>query len=171
MLSDVTHKSYWPLRLWSFDKPYQYIGGAGGYGIGYAAPAALGAAVANRKYGRLSVNIQDDGDLMYANGVLWTSAHHQIPLLSIMHNNRCYHQELMHIQRMANRHNRGVDRCTIGTSITSPNIDYAKIAQGMGVYGDGPITDPKDLGPALTRAIAVVKNGGPAVVDVVTDPR
>ena len=62
-----------PLRLWNFDKYYQYIGGSGGAGVGYGAPAALGAAVANKKYGRLSVNIQNDGDLMYAPGVLWTS--------------------------------------------------------------------------------------------------
>ena len=44
---------------------------------------------------------------MYAPGVLWTAAHHRIPLLSVMHNNRAYHQEVMHIQRMANRHQRG----------------------------------------------------------------
>ena len=66
---------------------------AGGEGIGYGAPAAAGAALANRKYGRLTVNIQDDGDLMYAPGYLWTAAHHKIPLLSVMHNNRAYHQE------------------------------------------------------------------------------
>lgn len=171
LVSDVTHASYWPLRLWSFDKHHQYIGGAGGYGIGYGAPAALGAAVANRKYGRLSVNIQDDGDLMYANGVLWTSAHHHIPLLSVMHNNRAYHQELMHVQRMANRHSRGLDRTVIGTTITNPNVDYSKVAQGMGIYGEGPISDPKDLGPAIKRALDVVKRGEPALVDVVTQGR
>ena len=171
LATDPTHMSYWPLRLWNFDKHHQYIGGAGGYGIGYAAPAALGAAIANRKYGRLTVAIQDDGDLMYSNGVLWTSAHHQVPLLSVMHNNRAYHQERMHLQRMANRHSRGIDRTGIGCEITRPNIDYAKVAQGMGVYGDGPITDPKDLGPAIKRALAVVKKGEPALVDVVTQPR
>jgi acetolactate synthase I/II/III large subunit len=171
LASDVTHSSYWALRLWNFEKHYQYIGGAGGYGIGYAAPAALGAAIANKKYGRLTVAIQDDGDLMYANGVLWTSAHHQVPLLSVMHNNRAYHQELMHVQRMADRRNRGLDRCVIGTAITDPNVDYAKVAQGMGVYGEGPISDPKELGPALKRAIEVVKRGEPALVDVVTDGR
>jgi acetolactate synthase I/II/III large subunit len=171
LVSDVTHSSYWALRLWNFEKHYQYIGGAGGYGIGYAAPAALGAAIANKKYGRLTVAIQDDGDLMYANGVLWTSAHHQVPLLSVMHNNRAYHQELMHVQRMADRRSRGLDRCVIGTAITDPNVDYAKIAQGMGVYGEGPISDPKELGPALKRAIQVVKRGEPALVDVVTDGR
>jgi thiamine pyrophosphate-dependent acetolactate synthase large subunit-like protein len=96
----------WPQRLWNFDKHYQYIGGSGGAGVGYGAPAALGGAIANRQYGRLSVNIQNDGDLMYAPGVLWTSAHHRVPLLTVMHNNRAYHQEIMHIQRMANRHQR-----------------------------------------------------------------
>jgi len=171
LVSDPLFQGFWPLRLWSFDKHYQFIGGAGGYGVGYNAPAALGAAIANRKHGRLSVSIQADGDLMYANGVLWTSAHHKIPLLSVMHNNRAYHQELMHVQRMADRHSRGIDNCNIGTMLTNPNVDFSKIAQGMGVYGEGPISDPKDLGPALKRAIDVVKRGEPALVDVITQPR
>ena len=50
-------------------------------------------------------------------------------------------------------------------------IDFAKIAQGMGVQSQGPITDPKDLGPAIKRAIEVVKRGEPALIDVVTQPR
>ena len=103
--------------------------------MGYLAPATVGAALANKKHGRLSVSIQSDGDLMMANGVLWTAAHHRIPLLTVMHNNRAYHQEIMQLQRVANQHNRGVDidRCKIGTAIENPNIDYAKLAQSMGV--------------------------------------
>jgi thiamine pyrophosphate-dependent acetolactate synthase large subunit-like protein len=161
----------WAQRLWTFDKHYQHIGGSGGAGVGYGAPAALGAAVANKKYGRLSVNIQNDGDLMYAPGVLWTSAHHGIPLLSVMHNNRAYHQEVMHLQRMANRHQRGITTAEIGTTIKNPNIDYAAMARSMGVHGEGPITDPNDLGPALKRALDAVAGGQPALVDVVTQPR
>jgi thiamine pyrophosphate-dependent acetolactate synthase large subunit-like protein len=161
----------WALRLWNFDKHSQYIGGSGGAGVGYGAPASVGAALANKKHGRLSVNIQNDGDLMYAPGVMWTAAHHQIPLLSVMHNNRAYHQEVMHIQRMANRHQRGITRAGIGTTITDPNIDFATVARGMGVHGEGPISDPKDLGPAIKRALDVVSRGEPALVDVVTQPR
>jgi thiamine pyrophosphate-dependent acetolactate synthase large subunit-like protein len=98
LLSDVNpFFSNWPTRLWDFEKHHNYIGGHGAYGVGYGAPAATGAALANRKYGRISVNIQCDGDLNYAPAVLWTAAHHHIPLLSIMHNNRAYHQELMYI--------------------------------------------------------------------------
>ena len=172
LVSDVSPwVSRWPQRLWSFDKYYQFIGGPGAYGIGYGAPAAVGAALANRKYGRLSVNIQGDGDLMYAPGVLWTAAHHNIPLLSIMHNNRGYQQEVMLVQQMADEHNRGITRAGIGTTITDPNIDYAGLAKSLGVHGEGPITDPAELGPAIKRAIEVVKRGEPALIDLVTQPR
>jgi acetolactate synthase I/II/III large subunit len=171
LVSETNFISDWPLRLWSFDKYHQYIGGAGGAGVGYGSPAAVGAALANKKHGRLTVNIQNDGDMMYAPGVLWTAAHHRIPILNVMHNNRAYHQEVMHIQRMANRHQRGVTRAGIGTTIVDPNIDYSKVAQGLGWYAEGPITNPSDLGPALKRAIAMVKSGQPALVDVVTQPR
>jgi acetolactate synthase I/II/III large subunit len=158
-------------RLWNVDKHYQTIAGGGAAGVGYGAPASVGAALANRKYGRLSVSIQNDGDLMYAPGVLWTAAHHRIPLLSVMHNNQAYHQEVMHIQRMANRHQRGITNAGIGTTITDPNVDYATVARGMGIHGEGPVTDPKDLGPAIRRALESVQRGEPALVDVVTQPR
>ncbi|HYR87368.1 MAG TPA: thiamine pyrophosphate-binding protein [Terriglobia bacterium] len=161
----------WPQRFWTIDKHYQFIGGPGGYGVGYCAPAATGAALANKKYGRLSVNFQPDGDLMYAPGVLWTAAHHRIPLLSIMHNNRAYHQEVMHLQRMSNRHQRGIERAGVGTTLQDPDINYAQLAKSMGLYAEGPIGDPKDLGPAIKRAIAAVKRGEPALLDVVTQPR
>jgi acetolactate synthase-1/2/3 large subunit len=171
LVSLLRHFSWWPLRLWPFDKHYQYIGIQGGGGVGYNAPASVGAALANKKHGRLSVSIQDDGDLLFGPTVLWTAAHHHIPLLSVMHNNRAYHEELMHVQRMANRHNRGIDRAHIGTTFENPTVDFAKLAQGLGVYAEGPITDPNEIAPALKRAIAVVKRGEPALVDVVTQPR
>jgi thiamine pyrophosphate-dependent acetolactate synthase large subunit-like protein len=103
--------------------------------------------------------------------VLWTAAHHGIPLLSVMNNNRAYHQEVMHVQRMCNARNRGVDRGRLGSEITNPDIDYAKMASGLGVHAEGPITDPDALGPALERAIEVVKSGAPALIDVVTQVR
>src|SRR5882672_358060 len=163
--------SGWPGRLWNFDTHYRYIGGQGAGAMGYGAPAAVGAALANRKHGRLSVNIQTDGDLNYAPGVLWTAVHHKIPLLTIMHNNRGYHQEVMFIQRMASERNRGADRAHIGTTLREPNIDYARMAQAYGMHGEGPIADPKDLAPAIARGLERVRGGEPALVDVVTQPR
>jgi acetolactate synthase I/II/III large subunit len=171
LVSPTAQVSFWPKYLWNFEKTYQFLGDGGGTGIGYAAPASVGAALANKNTGRLSVAIQPDGDLMMTIGALWTAAHHKIPLLSVVHNNRAFHQELMHVQRLANRHMRGIDRCHIGTTLREPFIDFAKVAEGMGVRAEGPITDPGDLGPALARAIKVVKSGEPALVDVVTQGR
>jgi acetolactate synthase I/II/III large subunit len=171
LVSNCQFVSRWPLRLWDFNKHYHYIGGEGGYGVGYGAPAAVGAALANRKHGRLTVSIQNDGDLMFAPGVLWTAAHHRIPLLIVMHNNRAYHQELMQVQMMADRHQRGITNASIGSVLLDPAIDYSKLAQGLGLHAEGPISDPAQLAPAIRRAIEVVKGGNPALIDVLTQPR
>ncbi|HEV2550982.1 MAG TPA: thiamine pyrophosphate-dependent enzyme [Stellaceae bacterium] len=162
---------YWPQRLWSTDRRYRFNGNSGGFGIGYNAPGALGAALANRSHGRLSVAIQGDGDLMFAPGTLWTAAHHRIPILYVMHNNRAYHQEYMYVQDMAGRHMRGIENAHVGTTLRDPEIDFATVAKGFGVYAEGPISDPKELGPALKRAIAVVKRGEPALLDTIVEPR
>ena len=70
-----------------------------------------------------------------------------------------------------NRNQRGIDKAHIGTTIDNPFVDYAKLAQSMGVWATGPISDPGDIGPALKKALEVVKTGEPALVDLVTQPR
>ena len=171
LASDDTFQGLWAHRLWDMRKYYHMVGGGGGYGVGYTTPGAIGAALANRKYGRLTVAVTGDGDLMMSPGSLWTAAKHKIPILIVVHNNRAYFQEYMHLQVMANRHNRDIHTAKIGTEIADPNIDYAKMAQSFGLYGEGPIRDPADLGPALQRAVAVVKKGEPALIDVVAQGR
>jgi acetolactate synthase I/II/III large subunit len=167
--------SNWPNRLWPIDKYYQWLGRSGGYGVGYGAPASVGAALANRDLGRFSVSIQSDGDLMYAPGVLWTAAKHKIPLLAVMHNNRAWHQEVMHVQRLSNFRDRvantGGDLGPVGTSIMNPDIEYHKLAESMGWWAKGPIKDPKDLAPALKEAVKIVQAGQPALLNVWTQPR
>jgi acetolactate synthase I/II/III large subunit len=88
-----------------------------------------------------------------------------------MFNNRAWHQEVMHLERMAARRERDADRAKIGTLIEKPYIDFGKLAESLGVHGEGPITDPTALAPALARAIKVVKSGRPALVDVVCQGR
>ncbi len=171
-----SHASFnWPQRLWPMEKHYHWTGTSGGYGVGWGAAASVGGALANRDEGRFSVAIQSDGDLMYAPGVLWTAARHKIPLLSVVHNNRGYHQEVMHVQRLANFRNRvanlGNDLGPIGTSIMNPDIEYQKLAESMGWRAKGPIKDPAELGPALKEAVAVVKSGQPALLNVWSQPR
>jgi thiamine pyrophosphate-dependent acetolactate synthase large subunit-like protein len=92
-------------------------------------------------------------------------------MLTVMHNNRGYHQEVMFVTTMAARANRDVTRAGIGTKLTEPNIDYATMAKGYGMQGIAPITDPNDIAPALKRAVEIVKSGEPVLVDTVTQGR
>ena len=167
--------SGWPERFFKIDKHYQWIGGSGGAGQGYGIPASVGAAHAHKAFGRLAIGIVGDGDSMYAPGALWTAVRHQIPLLAIIHNNRGYHQEVMHVQRMSNRRNRiannGKDFGPLGTRIENPNIDYASLAKSMGMQAFGPVNDPSELGATLKKAVQVAKAGEPVLVDAVMQPR
>jgi acetolactate synthase I/II/III large subunit len=167
----VSDRIPWARRLWPATDYHHMLGGSGAQGVGYAAPAALGVALANKSKGLFTVTFQPDGDLMYSPGILWTAAYHKIPVLFVMHNNRAYHQEVMHLQRMAALHKRRPDRAWIGNVIDNPAIDYAKLAQAQGVWAEGPIEDPSKLGAALKRAVDVVKKGAPALVDVVCQGR
>ncbi|PWU11073.1 MAG: thiamine pyrophosphate-binding protein [Terriglobia bacterium] len=159
------------VQLWEHNKPYSYLGGQGAGGMGYGAPACVGAALAAKARNRLVVNIQTDGDLNYAPGVLWTAVHHKLPMLTVMHNNRAWHQEYMFIEYMAGVRGRGAERAHIGSTLRDPHIDYAKMAAGYGMAAEGPITDPAKLSAALKRGVASAKRGEPYLIDVITQPR
>jgi thiamine pyrophosphate-dependent acetolactate synthase large subunit-like protein len=167
----VSDRIPWAQQLWPTTQYHHMLGGAGAQGVGYAAPGALGVALANKSKGLFTVTFQPDGDLMYCPGTLWTAAYHKIPILYVMHNNRGYHQEVMHLQRMAALHKRRPDQAWIGNMLDKPAIDFAKLAQAQGVWAEGPIEDPAQLGAALRRAAAVVKSGAPALIDVVCQGR
>jgi acetolactate synthase-1/2/3 large subunit len=159
------------MGLWQHNKPYSYLGGQGAGGMGYGLGACTGAALAARSRGRIVINVQTDGDLNYTPGALWSAVHHELPMLTVMHNNRAWHQELMFIQYLAGVRGRGTDRGHIGTSLRDPFIDYAKLADGYGMKAEGPIDDPTQLAAALARGVETVKNGEPYLIDVITQPR
>jgi thiamine pyrophosphate-dependent acetolactate synthase large subunit-like protein len=130
----------------------------------------VGAALANKKLGRLTIGTTGDGSFNLAPGVMWTAAQQQLPLLMIVHNNGGYHQEVMHLQRMADQRSRKFEHGN-GCTFDNPLPDYAKLAESYGCYAEGPISDPKEVGPALKRALAVVRKGEPAFVDFIMQPR
>ncbi|MGH7774624.1 MAG: thiamine pyrophosphate-binding protein [Candidatus Binatia bacterium] len=162
----------WARRLWDFTKPNQYLGASGGAGVGYGSGAAIGAALALKGTGKLAVNIQADGDLLMTSSSLWTAAKHRIPLLIVMHNNQSYYNSEEHGIEVAKSRKRPVENAGIGTHVDDPAVNFAKMAECFGVYGEGPIQRTADLRPALERALKVVKEKKlPALVDVVAEPR
>ncbi len=159
----------WARKLWDFDKPYRHPGKS--LGTATQIGISLGVALAHKGTGRLVVDIQPDGDLMFDAGALWVAAKHEIPLLVVMFNNRAYYNDWEHQIRMARLRDTPEERAHIGMDLFGPEPDFAGLARSMGWYGEGPIDQGKDIGPALARAIAEVEAGRPALVDTITQPR
>ncbi len=132
--------SAWPSRLWDFDKPYRYASGLDGWGRGGSAGVAIGAALAHRPAGRVSINFQSETALARSPGVLWTAAHHHIPLLTV-----------------ALR--------TQGTG--GSGLCFAQLGNSLGVASEGPVTRAQELVPAFRRGLERVKRGEPALVELV----
>jgi acetolactate synthase I/II/III large subunit len=158
----------WPRRLWDWDAPYRYVGQSGGAGLGHDMGASIGVALAHRGKGRLLINLQPDGDLLYTPQAIWTAAHHKIPLLIVMYNNRSYFNSENFARIMAESRNRPAENRGVATRIIDPVVDFATVARGFGAHGMGPVEDPGELRQVLRSAIKLLKKEQlPVLVDVV----
>jgi acetolactate synthase-1/2/3 large subunit len=159
----------WARKIWDFDQPHRHpgksLGTATQFGI------SLGVALAHRGTGRLVIDLQPDGDLMFDAGALWVAAKHRIPMLVVMYNNRAYYNDWEHQIRMAKLRGTPVGRAYIGMDMDDPAPDFAGLAKSMGWYAEGPIDQARDVAPALNRAIQRVKAGQPALIDTITQKR
>ncbi len=159
----------WARKLWDFDRPYRHPGKP--LGTATQIGMSLGVALAHKGSGRLVVDLQPDGDLMFDAGALWVAAKHRIPMLVVMFNNRAYYNDWEHQIRMARQRGTPEERAHIGMDLSGPEPDFAALAKSMGWYAEGPIENGDDVGPALGRAIEQVKAGTPALLDTITQHR
>ncbi|HEU4342715.1 MAG TPA: thiamine pyrophosphate-binding protein [Candidatus Binatia bacterium] len=161
----------WPSRLWNWDKPGLFLGGYGGGGLGYGPAASVGAALPYRGTGTICVNLQRDGELLYTTSALWTAANTGVPLLTIMTNNRTYYNDEEHQEKIAIARGRPPENKVVGMRMEKPPVDFANLARSFGIAGEGPITEPDKIRPALDRALKVIKEEKrPALVDVYIQP-
>lgn len=156
-------------KVWDFDKPYRHPGIE--LGTSTQIGMSIGVALAHKKHGRLVVDLQPDGDLMFDAGALWMLAKYEIPMLIVMYNNRAYYNDWEHQIRMARLRGTDIEKAHIGMDLFGPEPDFGALARSMGVWGEGPIDNPKDVRGALQRALEVVKSGKPALLDTVTQHR
>ena len=160
--------SDWALRLWDLNQPHQHCGVH--LGTGTQLGISLGVALAHKGTGRLVVDLQPDGDLLFDVGAMWTAMYHEIPLLVVMFNNRAYYNDWEHQERMAKQRGTPMDNAFFGMEIDGPAPDFAAMAASFGWHSEGPIEDPEEIETAVKRAAEFVMNEGrPALVDVVCD--
>ncbi len=127
-------------------------------GLGYALPAAIGAATASASAGGAgrTVVLTGDGALGYAIGELATVAELRLPITVVVLNNR----SLGWI--------RWYRRITFGRGWEDDDfadVAYADVARGFGLHA-ARVTEPDRLGSALAAAL---RSDRPALVDVVTE--
>lgn len=160
------HRS-WKDGYWDIPGCGHYLGGDGGGGVGYGPGAAVGAALGLKGQGLLPVAILGDGDFMMAPGAIWTAAHLQVPLLMVIMNNRSWGNDELHQREVAHLRGRDVGRAHIGQRTHQPDADLAAVARGFGAWAIGPVSDPDALSDALREAVAQVRQGQVAVVEVI----
>ena len=105
---------------------------------------------------------------MYVPEALWTAAHHELPLLIVVHNNRTYGKDELHQAEVAKLRGRPGAPPPRGIRLESPEIDFAGLARAQGVEGIGPIEDPSELERVLTDAVhRLTVQQRPLLIDVV----
>ena len=93
-------------------------------------PLATGAAIAAP--GRRVINLQADGSAMYTVQSLWTQAREKLPVTTVILSNRSYAILLGEYRAVgANPGRTALDMMDLG----NPDIDWPKLAAGMGVEG------------------------------------
>jgi acetolactate synthase-1/2/3 large subunit len=108
----------------------QVTGGAIGGGLPLATGAAIGAQSSGA--GRRVVSLEADGSAMYTIQALWTQAREKLDVTTVIFSNRKYAILLGEYQNVgANPGRTALDMLDLG----NPDLDFVKIAAGMGVDG------------------------------------
>jgi len=152
VMAEAGNSFAWAIHLLRFDRPARYRVSTGFGSMGHFSTGVVGAALA---LSDKAVAIVGDG-AMLMNSEVSTAVKYQIPAVWIVLNDGRYN---MCDQGMTMLGFKGIDA-------EIPQVDFAKIAHGMGAVGIRVETEP-DVQVALKKAM-VSKN--PLVVDVVIDP-
>jgi len=138
-------------------RPDSWFGMRGG-GIGVALPQAAAMKLANPA--RPVVALSGDGSLMYSAAALWTLAHYELPVVTIVFNNASY-RILKQRTRAIGDHSAREGRF-VAMDLQEPAIDFMALAAAHGVQGVR-----VDSIPALIEAFtAALASDAPTLIEV-----
>jgi len=160
----------WPGEAAEFDGPLSFLGNDGGGAVGTGPGHTIGAALALKDSGRITVGVIGDGDYLMGVNALWTAAHFDIPVMFVIADNRSYFNDEMHQERVAQMRSRPAQNRWIGQRIDDPRVDLVAMARAQGFEGEAPVTTAEGLMKALQKGAAIVENGGRYFIDSVIEP-
>jgi benzoylformate decarboxylase len=131
-------------------------GNSEGYGMG----APIGAKLAAPD--KHVVGLVGDGSVYYHDSAFWTAAHHRIPVLWVIPNNRTYGI----VARSFGESGGTMSRTGKYAGVALEGADPVKIAGGFGVEGSK-VTEESRLPAEIARCLQLVeREGRPYVLDV-----
>lgn len=135
---------------------------ATGTSLGWGIGAAIGAKLAAPN--RQVVCSIGDGAVMYSASGFWTMKRYDLPILTVVWNNRNY-QTVRTNFALYNGRMKDTGRYP-GMYLGDPDIDFVKLAESQGVHGER-VTAGSGLSAALSRGIRATRDGSPYLIEVV----
>ena len=121
-------------------------GGSEGYGIGGTIGLKLGAP------DRPVVGLVGDGSVYYADSGLWSAAHHRVPVLFVIPNNRAYGIVANSYQRAGG----AMSDAGNYAGVALEGIDIVKLSESFGVEGRD-VTDEAAVEAAIAEGLDTVE--------------
>ncbi|MGK2940551.1 MAG: thiamine pyrophosphate-binding protein [Immundisolibacter sp.] len=144
-------------------KPGHFINALSG-GLGLGLGMGLGAAIGLKD--KLLVTFVGDGTYNYNPGLaaLGFSQQYSVGMLTVIFNNGHYRSMQMGTEFLYPQGAAVTNRNHVSSPI-APNPDYGQLAVMFGGYGEK-VEDPAQIRGAVERAVAAVRDGKPAILDV-----
>jgi acetolactate synthase-1/2/3 large subunit len=155
LTSDAGNFATWVTRFTQIKDRQRFLGPANG-AMGYAVPAAVGAAVTNP--GRMVVGCVGDGGMLMTGQEIATAFHEGAAPILLVFDNGMYGTIRMYQERT-------YPGRVSGTRLTNP--DFAAFIEAFGGHGET-VTRTAEFAPAFGRAVA---SGKPALIALRYDPQ
>ena len=156
-VADVGQNQMWCAQHLRHSVPRHFISSGGMGTMGFALPAAIGAAIA-RPECRV-VAVAGDGGIQMTMEELAVAVAEKVPVVVVVMDNGC-----LGMVRQMQDEDFGGRRCAVGFPRSCP--DFAKLARAYGATGVR-VTDSGKLEAVLSRAM---RSRRPVLVDVAVDP-
>ena len=138
------------------------IGRTSGACLGWGVGAAVGVKIAQPD--KQVVCMQGDGGFLFGGQpmALWTMSRYQIPVITVIYNNRSYNETRERSFAEGGRQaETGKDMLSY---LGDPDVDFVKLAGAFGVPGEQ-VTTPDQIQPAMKRAVKAAQDGKPYLID------
>ena len=152
--------SYFPFA----DDAKMKIGRTEGRALGWGVGASAGVKLALPD--RQVISLQGDGGFLFGQtDSLWTMSRYDIPVMTVVTNNRSYEETRWQIMNRGGR--AGQANRDYVSYLGDPDVDFTKLAAAYNIPG-AIVSNSEQLRPAIQRGLRTLKDGRPFMLDVRT---